>query len=361
MHIETGNRHQLLIEGILMSDPVNHGLALLAGLLTIAVLALLFWPRGGLLGLWSRWRTANRRVLLEDALKFVYDCEYKKIAFGLDSLSGHLQIPADKAARLLDRLQSMGLIRGDGDSFRLTSTGRSYALRVVRVHRIWERYLADETGVRPDEWHDAADQMEHELSAEAADRLAGRIGNPVFDPHGDPIPSPEGKMPAPKGQSLSTLAPGESARIIHLEDEPQSIFAQLTALGLFPGMGVYVTESGDGKVSFVANGEEHVLTSLFASAITVHPTKKTIAGQEKYEVLSALQQGEQAEIRGISPNCPGQQRRRFMDLGIVPGTIVTADMKSPGGDPVAYRVMGAHIAIRKSQADCIFVRRLEKA
>ncbi len=73
--------------------------------------------------------------------------------------------------------------------------------------------------------------------------------------------------------------------------------------------------------------------------------------------LSSLRIGEKAEIAGISPNCRGQQRRRLMDLGIVPGSLISAEMKSASGDPVGYRVMGATIGIRKKQADLIFIHK----
>ncbi|MDD2512604.1 MAG: FeoA family protein [Proteiniphilum sp.] len=75
------------------------------------------------------------------------------------------------------------------------------------------------------------------------------------------------------------------------------------------------------------------------------------------EVLSALPIGEQAEVSGISPKCRGQQRRRFMDLGIIPGSIISAVMKSASGNLIGYRVMGTTIGIRKEQAGQIFIKR----
>ncbi|MBK9229766.1 MAG: hypothetical protein IPO15_02505 [Anaerolineae bacterium] len=65
---------------------------------------------------------------------------------------------------------------------------------MVRAHRLWERYLADETGYQPLAWHELADQMEHRLTPAAANALAATLGNPTYDPHGDPIPSAEGDV-----------------------------------------------------------------------------------------------------------------------------------------------------------------------
>jgi DtxR family Mn-dependent transcriptional regulator len=340
-----------------MSDKANPGLALLIGVGVLLALALILWPKKGLFSLWRRSWLVTQRVLLEDALKFLFDCEYKNLLCGLNTIAGHLNISSDKATKLLDRLTSMGLISLDKDTIRLTDEGCSYALRIIRVHRVWEKYLADETGIRQAEWHGAADQKEHYLSIEEADRLAMQIGNPVFDPHGDPIPSSKGEIPAHTGKPLSSLKEGDIATLVHIEDEPHSIYAQLMALGLYPGMQIYVLDIADGKMRFAANGDECTLTSLFASNITVKLIPQIVV-QEKSDVLSSLKLGEKAEVKGISPYCRGQQRRRLMDLGIIPGTMVTAELKSATGDPIAYKVLGANIAIRKNQADHIFIKRL---
>jgi DtxR family Mn-dependent transcriptional regulator len=102
----------------------------------------------------------------------------------------------------------------------LTPDGRSYALQIVRAHRLWERYLADETGFDETKWHAKAEQYEHQLTPHDATKLAGRLGYPLMDPHGDPIPTAHGELVDRSGQALTTLTPGQDARILHLEDEP---------------------------------------------------------------------------------------------------------------------------------------------
>lgn len=330
-------------------------LMLLAGILVFSLMLWIIWPKKGLISFWIRFRMTNERVLLEDALKYLFDCEYKNNPCGLNSLAGNLNVSADKVARILDRLRAMNLITMKDQNFSLTDAGRSYSLRIIRVHRVWERYLADETGIGETEWHNEADYREHRISNEDANELAARLGNPVFDPHGDPIPSSRGDLPKQKGRSLSSLEEGNIARIVHIEDEPTSIYEQLVALGLYPGMQVYVMDVDQGKIRFAADGEECVLTALFASGITVELLPDKAPLTPRHESLSALRIGESAEIVGISPNCHGQQRRRLMDLGIIPGSIVTAELQSSSGDPVGYRIMGAVIGIRKQQADHIFI------
>jgi DtxR family Mn-dependent transcriptional regulator len=328
----------------------------MTGVLISGMMLWMLWPRKGLLASFQRLRLNSQRVQLEDALKFLFDCEYKSKLCGLNSIAGNLSISTDQAARLLDRLRAMGLVQMKKDlTFHLTDDGRSYALRVIRVHRIWERYLADETSLREHEWHSEADLREHYLSVEAADQLAAQLGNPVFDPHGDPIPTPEGEIPEHRGQALHTLKEGQLALILHLEDEPRSVFDQLIALGLHPGMQVYVLDVSDSKITFAAEGKECVLTPLFASSVTVELLKDEQPQTVEHSLLSSLSLGQSAEVLGIARSCRGAQRRRLMDLGVVPGTLITAGIRSASGDPVGYRILGATVALRKDQADQIFI------
>jgi Mn-dependent transcriptional regulator len=340
-----------------MEQPV---MALVLGLVAVGVLNWVFWPKKGLLARLGKVRMSSQRVLLEDTLKYLFDCEYKGIACNLNSAAGNLNISADQMAKLMAHLKDMGLVVFEGHNIHLTDTGKSYALRIVRVHRIWERFLADETGVQHMDWHGEADIQEHQLSLEEANRIAARMGNPAFDPHGDPIPSTEGEIPPFSGRPLSSLKEGQVAQIVHIEDEPHYIFEQLSALGLYPGMQVYQLDVQQGKITFAADGNECVLTPLFASAITVQPLPKAEPIQEGYQRLSELQPDETANIVGISSYCRGLQRRRLMDFGIVPGNSITAELRSASGDPVGYRILGTTIAIRKDQANLIFINNIKK-
>lgn len=344
-----------MITSILQIHP---GITLATGLAAILFLAWFAWPKKGGLALIKQVTANNTRVLLEDALKFIFDCEYNKTICNITSLAGHLNISLDKAGNLVHHLTSMDLIVLQNQVIQLTEAGRSYALRVVRVHRIWERYLADETSVKPADWHNEACRIEHLVTEEETEQLAAQIGNPVFDPHGDPIPTAKGELPKAKGVLLTELQQGDMGRITHLEDEPRSIYEQLSVLGLYPGMQVYVTKVTDKKITFVADGEECILTPLFAACITIEKFSNEVSQKAKPDLLTSLQIGEKAEVVGISPNCRGQQRRRLMDLGIVPGSPIMAVMKSASGDPVGYRVLGTTIGIRKQHAEQVFITKL---
>lgn len=77
--------------------------------------------------------------------------------------------------------------------------------------------------------------------------------------------------------------------------------------------------------------------------------------------LSDLTRGERGQVVEISSQCRGLERRRLLDLGFLPGAELKVELTSPGGDPVAYRIRGALIALRKEQADLIQIRPLGQA
>ena len=334
---------------------VDPGIALIVGSLLIALLLLLFLPRRGVVARWEQFRRSSSRVLAEDALKHIYDCEYKNVTSSLESVAGALAISGDKAARLLSRLEAMGLVSSYGNALTLTAEGRSYALRIIRIHRLLEHYLADQTGLPETEWHEEAERQEHQLAPGDADALAARMGNPGFDPHGDPIPTASGDLPRPRGLPLTDLEGGAIGTIVHIEDEPPTVYAQLVAQGLYPGMQIRMIESTKDRVRFAANEEELVLAPLLARNLTIRRIPVEEKLEKPHRTLASVKGGESAVVVGISRACRGQQRRRLMDLGIVPGTRIAAEMKSLGGDPTAYRVRGALVALRRGQANHVFV------
>ncbi len=335
-----------------MTPAANLALALAAAIVAFVLLH----PRRGWLWRWWQGREAAERIRVEDALKHFHDCEYVQLPATVSSLAGALEIGRDEAARLSALLESMGLMVSDQHGGRLTSEGRSYALRVIRSHRLWEHYLADRTGIGEEEWHHQADQKEHTMTAEQAEALSVQLGNPTFDPHGAPIPTADGDMPNRRGVPLPSLKPGARGTIVHVEDEPDAVYAQLVAARLYPGVVVRVLESTMVRMRIEAELQEHVLAPVVATNLSVEPIADSSDAGSADRWLSSLGVGQQAVVVDISPACRGVERRRLLDLGIVPGTLVQAELESVGGDPIAYQIRGAVIALRRDQADLIHVR-----
>jgi DtxR family Mn-dependent transcriptional regulator len=318
-------------------------LALLPLLTLVAIIAA--WPRIGLL---ARWRTADnrrRRALVEDALKYVHSAELRGAPPTPESLAGHLRLRLAPILTLLNDMEARGLTRTTGAVIALTPAGRETAVRVIRAHRLLERYFADELRMPLSTIHAAADQREHSVTLEQAAELDARLGYPTHDPHGDPIPKADGQLASVDAIALSQLPIGRPAVIRHLEDEPTELFKQIVAAGLEPGMRVELLDTSPTQLVIWNGDREHVLRPLAAGNVFVAPLPEPAAPTVR---LSSLEPGRQGRV--VALRSQGLTRRRLLDLGVTPGAIIERAFTSPFGEPVAYRVRGALIALRAEQA-----------
>ena len=179
---------------------------------------------------------------MENALKHLLRQATDGHSASFRSLKGELGLSDRVLLALTERLEHEGFIHSDGTHLKLTSEGERVALHVVRAHRLWEVYLAEELGMPLDRVHVEAERQEHRLNRQQLDRLSAAMGHPEVDPHGDPIPAAEGPIPEAPGTVLTAWPISMPARIVHLEDEPPLAFAQLTAEGLRLGQVVRVIE-----------------------------------------------------------------------------------------------------------------------
>ena len=320
-------------------------------LLVVLLAGAVFWPRQGL---WARGREARRladRARREDALKHILKCEANGQSASVLSVAGALRLRDNAAAVLLRDLEAHGLVTfGDG-RLRLRQAGHELALHVVRAHRLWESYLAEETGFAEAGWHRLAERKEHLLSPQDTEALAARLGHPLHDPHGDTIPERGGDLPADAGQSVNTVAIDTPFTIVHLEDEPDAVYAQLLALGLRPGMRAYVVRKTPEMLWLFADGRHYELAPSLAQNISAATLAGVTSGQLQAEsFLHELPAGRSGRVLGLTAACRGAERRRLLDLGFVSGSVVEANLVSPAGDPTAYLVRGALVALRREQA-----------
>ena len=331
--------------------------AILFLLLGAALLFSALWAFRPGSGWYWRGQTQNEmtdRVRTEDAVKHIHLSNLRGLQPTLESLAGALQVTGNQAAAVAQSLTQFGLADLMDGQLRLQPRGVEAALHIIRVHRLWEHHLAEGTSVSEGEWHSQADRIEHQLSPQDADKLAAQMGNPLRDPHGDPIPSHAGSLRPQDGLPLSNVAVNQSCRIVHIEDEPVAIFSQIVASGLQPEMELRVLENNSRRVRVWADGSEHVLAPLLAANVAVRPIE--VQAQEVAQrPLCDLEPGQASRVVGTSHACRGLERRRLLDLGLLPGTMVYAELRSPSGDPTAYRIRDTLIALRRTQAQWVRV------
>jgi DtxR family Mn-dependent transcriptional regulator len=323
-------------------------------LIILVVGGLTALSRGGPIAWWRRLRDTRRRVLAEDALKHIHHGEWGDEPATVDSLSGHLRLSRRRTLALITQMVAQGWLQTPGDDLRLTPAGKRLALQVIRAHRLWERYLVDEARMRLVDVHAEAERREHDHLPEELDAIDAAMGYPSTDPHGDPIPTADGDLPRVSATPVTDWPLEKPARIVHLEDEPEAVFAQIDALGFRLGQTIRVLEA-DSKRIIVSDGEEtHVLARGVAANIFVGPPV-AVGKRRKALPLTTLRQGQHATIDRLDDALQGFTRRRLLDLGLTPGTTITAEMCSLARDPVAYRVRGTLIALRKEQASHVLV------
>lgn len=338
-------------------DPLN---ALLIFLASIIIFLIIIWPDWGL---WYRLRKSmknNKRIMMEDALKEIYESERNEEDSTVKSLAGSLSVSSDQVTVVLKLLSEMELIKFVDKGFRLTESGREYALRVIRIHRLWEQFFAEKTGVPEDSWHNEADKKEHESNEDQMNEINHILGYPRYDPHGDPIPTEKGELPPSEGMALTDYRQNHPAVIIHIEDEPSSIYSEIINSNINIGMTLEKISEENNQITINTEGRTISISKMAALNITVRDEMEREKIEEEPANLAMLNVGEQGKVIFISKSCRGPQRRRLMDLGILPGTVVSAEMKGIGGDPTAFKIRGANIALRRDTAKMIHINKLEK-
>jgi len=322
----------------------------------ILLLAAVFIPRVGLLAVYKTYRVAQEREQVEDALKHLLDREQQGRHASPESLAGTLDIQRGQVMRLIENMEMQGLIESRGSELHLTTEGERWALHVVRAHRLWERYLTDEARMPLEKIHSEAHRREHTISDAELDEMDAAMGYPTRDPHGDPIPSREGTLLKAEGMPLTAWQAEGPVKIVHLEDEPALAFEQILAAGLRLGQTIRVLDRNPQRYLLTDGETEYRLAPAVAANVSVAALPENEITRASAIPLAELTHDQRGEIVVLDDAVQGFTRRRFLDLGLTPGTIIYPELKNFFGDPRAYRVRGTLIALRKDQAAQIWVK-----
>lgn len=325
-------------------------------LLLAAAAAVALAPRWGLVTRYRLWRQQRRRRQLEDALKHLLNLSQRGQSGSPESLAGALALTRNDIVDLITRMEMRQLIHSTAGAIELTPDGERWALQIVRAHRLWERYLADETGMDLARVHGVAERAEHRLSQESLDVLEAHLGHPTHDPHGDPIPRADGSLEDLEAVSLTDWESAGKAHIVHIEDEPEIILRQILALGLKPGDPIRVLEREPDHIVVAHQGYEHRLAPVVAANIQVRAAPLTPARPHDATALADLPGGREADVVAIDSQFRGFARRRLLDMGLTPGARVAVALENAFGDPRAYRIRGTLVALRRDQARFVWVR-----
>ncbi len=145
---------------------------------------------------------------------------------------------------------------------RLTQQGLKDSVLIIRKHRLWEVFLLEKLGFHWDEIHDIAEELEHVSNTNLADRLDQFLGFPEYDPHGDPIPKANGKLPKTFTVSLADVKTGVTCKVAAVRDTSSPFLQYLVKLGIGIGTQVQVLERIEFDQSLVIRISEQDKTTV---------------------------------------------------------------------------------------------------
>jgi len=208
---------------------------------------------------------------VEDYLKCIYELGGNKERVSTNqladclgvtpaSVTGMLKKLAENRPALVDYQKHHGAI--------LTEDGKKAALEIVRHHRLLEMFLHQVLGFEWDEVHDEADRLEHVISEAFEDRIDRVMGEPQLDPHGDPIPTRDFRMPETSGQPLADLRPRQAGIVKRVHDESPELLRYLSQIGLVPESRLEVLAYSPLDENISLQVEGHALPVVLGPGIT---------------------------------------------------------------------------------------------
>lgn len=210
---------------------------------------------------------------VEDYAKAIYALESRSgTAVSTNAVAERLGVTPGSASAMVKKLAERGLV--DHEPYKgvtLTPEGMRLALEVVRHHRLLELYLAQELGMPWDRVHEEAEVLEHVISEELEELIAQKLGHPLTDPHGDPIPSADLAVADTPTTRLQELEIGERARFVRVSDSDPAMLRYLAERGIELGATLVIVDKQpfDGPVFARVRDEVHPLGGALAQAMRV--------------------------------------------------------------------------------------------
>ena len=219
-----------------------------------------------------------QNISKEDYLSVIYKYQDQDDAIKPNVISEKLSVSNAALTDMLKKLTKDGYILYQKyKDIKLTKVGENYAKNIVRRHRIWEVFLNQIVGMPWGKVHDEANRLEHSSSDELINRLEEMLDFPEFDPHGDPIPSKEGKLPKLKRhRPLSELKEGESAEVVRVNDFDEKFLVYISGIGIKLNENISVAEKRDFDKSMevIIKGKHWNISNKLAQNVFVEVKKK---------------------------------------------------------------------------------------
>ncbi|MDP8943645.1 MAG: metal-dependent transcriptional regulator [Actinomycetota bacterium] len=216
---------------------------------------------------------------VEDYSKAIFMLQRHGRSVSNTALAERLGVTPASASAMVKRLAEMGL--AEHEPYRgvsLTPAGEAVALEILRHHRLLETYLAEALGMPWDRVHDEAEVLEHYLSEELEELIAGKLGDPARDPHGDPIPDRNLVLPADDTCPLADLEPGDRAVFTRVSDSEPEMLRYLDERDIRPGVELRVEDKQPfgGPLFVRIGGRVHPLGGSLVRSMRVRVASRSV-------------------------------------------------------------------------------------
>lgn len=210
----------------------------------------------------------------EDYLKNIYHLQEEGRKANTGNLAGVLSVSPASVSEMVAKLSKLGWIKNEPyHGFRLTKEGEKISINLIRKHRLLEVFLQQHLNYEWDEVHAEAERLEHVCSDMFIDKLEEYLGNPKFDPHGDPIPDKHGRVAPTKYRLLSDAASEKEYIISKVNDASKEILQYLSKIGLKLNSKITLVEKIDFDGSVIITigsaGKKQLLSRVMAEQIFV--------------------------------------------------------------------------------------------
>ena len=200
---------------------------------------------------------------VQDYLKAIYELTTNGGPTSTNQLARRLGVEPASVTGMLKRLAGMNPPLVDylkHHGVQLTEEGQRISLQIVRKHRLLELFLVKILGYTWDEVHEEAERLEHAISFRFGERLARLLGEPDFDPHGDPIPDRDLQLPAMSTVPLGEVKPGQQAAVRRVSTSDPALLRYLSEMNVLPGAIVKVLDQipFDRTVHIHVKGEDQL-------------------------------------------------------------------------------------------------------
>ena len=213
-----------------------------------------------------------RTESIEDYLKAIYDIQKEMGKVSTNSLSEKLNVAPASVTSMIKKLSLKKLLTHKRyQGVKLTKAGQKIALEIIRHHRLIELYLQEALGVPWDLVHNEAEKWEHVISEDLEERIDKKLGYPITDPHGSPIPKRDGTVIELYSIPLTDLKPGQTGEVAKVSDHDPKLLRYIGDMGLYPKAKVKVVsvEPFSGPLTINVEKKKYIIGSEAAQYISM--------------------------------------------------------------------------------------------